>query len=161
MEIKLQISMSWIHGFCFCWILCTEQSQQVYKPSWPVMATLIQLDHNSSDCWLYSGWDQILMSRMVNGLMIKISGKKIKQNFDSNDTISTQFCTCHDSLAIMACAKLWNDWIIICQSSTICFSRDLDYELINSLWNVSLSTINHHCMITHNWPARIWHQRWQ
>ena len=28
-----------------------------------------------------------------------------------NDPITSQFCTCHDSLAVMTCAKLWPDWI--------------------------------------------------
>ena len=30
-----------------------------------------------------------------------------------NDQIMPQFCTCHDSSAVMTCAKLWHDWIII------------------------------------------------
>ena len=29
-----------------------------------------------------------------------------------NDQIRSQFCTCHDSLAVVTCAKLWPDWII-------------------------------------------------
>ena len=29
-----------------------------------------------------------------------------------NDPIKSQFCTCHDSSAVVACATLWLDWII-------------------------------------------------
>ena len=29
-----------------------------------------------------------------------------------NDPIRTQFCTCHNSLAVVTCANLWPDWII-------------------------------------------------
>ena len=28
------------------------------------------------------------------------------------DLIRSQFCTCHDSLAVMACTNLWSDWMI-------------------------------------------------
>ena len=31
-------------------------------------------------------------------------------NLDLSHTIRSQMCTCHDSLAVMACAKLWSDW---------------------------------------------------
>ena len=37
----------------------------------------------------------------------------VSSYFDSNDPITSQFCTCHDSLAVMACAKMWHDCIII------------------------------------------------
>ena len=30
----------------------------------------------------------------------------------NNNLIRSQFCTCHDSWAVMVCAKLWPDWII-------------------------------------------------
>ena len=30
----------------------------------------------------------------------------------NNDQIRPQFCTCHDSWAVVTCAKLWPDWII-------------------------------------------------
>ena len=41
--------------------------------------------------------------------------KSFCPDFDSNDRISSQFCTCHDSWAVMTCAKLWPDSIIIFQ----------------------------------------------
>ena len=34
-------------------------------------------------------------------------------NFDSNDSTRSQFCTCHDSWAVMTCAKLWPAPIIV------------------------------------------------
>ena len=34
---------------------------------------------------------------------------------DSDDPNSSQICTCHDSWAVVTCAKLWTDLIIICQ----------------------------------------------
>ena len=36
-----------------------------------------------------------------------------------NDSIRSQFCTCHDSSAVMACAKLWPDWTIIILESPV------------------------------------------
>ena len=33
-------------------------------------------------------------------------------NMKNNDQFRSQFCTCQDSLAVVACAKLWPDWII-------------------------------------------------
>ena len=34
-------------------------------------------------------------------------------NYDSNEPVRTQFCTGHDSSAVVTCAKLWSDCIII------------------------------------------------
>ena len=31
---------------------------------------------------------------------------------NNHNQIRSQFCTCHDSSAVMTCAKLWPDWII-------------------------------------------------
>ena len=45
--------------------------------------------------------------------------------FDSNDSIRSQFCTCHDSWAVMACAKLLPHNAL----------PDLDDELINHRQN--------------------------
>ena len=51
----------------------------------------------------------------------------------NNDPIRPQFCTCHDSSAVMACAKLWPDRIN--RNEYHKFSQDFNYELINSLGN--------------------------
>ena len=34
-------------------------------------------------------------------------------DFESDDSIRSEFCTCHDSWAVMACAKFWPDLIVI------------------------------------------------
>ena len=54
--------------------------------------------------------------------------------FKYNDPIKSQFCTGHDSWAVMACAKLWHDWIIRVEIRKKKLRR---YKLINFLWNVS------------------------
>ena len=45
-----------------------------------------------------------------------------------------EFCTCHGSLAAMACAKSWHDWLISFQVRATSIFQDLDYELVNTLW---------------------------
>ena len=54
------------------------------------------------------------ISQWVYELIIQISWKFLFLFFYSNDPIKSHFCTCHDSWAVMACAKLWLDWIFIC-----------------------------------------------
>ena len=49
--------------------------------------------------------------------------------FHYNDPIRLQFCTCHDSWAVVACAKLPPDWIII-------FSRK-PTPISNEIWIMS------------------------
>ena len=51
-------------------------------------------------------------------------------NFTNNDPIRSQFCTCHDSWAVVRYAKLWPNWIITLHAIQILWH--LDYEL-NSL----------------------------
>ena len=46
-------------------------------------------------------------------LQTKVSKSSYWLYLKSNDKIMSQFCTCHDSLAVMTCANLWPDWIII------------------------------------------------
>ena len=45
------------------------------------------------------------------------------QIFYSDDQIRSQFCTCHDSSAVMACAKLWPDWDIIFHKTVTCIIK--------------------------------------
>ena len=47
----------------------------------------------------------------------------------------SQFCTCHDSWAVMTCANLWHDWIITSKIRAIKFLEDFINELITLLWN--------------------------
>ena len=44
--------------------------------------------------------------------------KSFSSYFNSNDPIRPQLCTCHDSSAVMTCAKLWLEWIIIFEVKT-------------------------------------------
>ena len=56
-------------------------------------------------------------ARITNNLwevIIQIIFKNsLCSNLDSNDSIKPPICTCHDSRAVMTCANLWLDWIII------------------------------------------------
>ena len=81
---------------------------------------------------------------------LKFCDNSVSSNFDSNDPIMSQFCTCHDSSAVVSCAKSRLDWIVKFYAKDWCILWDLDYELINSLWNgLQMSTISPH------------HPRWQ
>ena len=53
------------------------------------------------------------IAHMVYELLIehKSSENMVSSYFDSDDPIRPQLCTCHDSLAVMTCAKLWPDLI--------------------------------------------------
>ena len=51
-------------------------------------------------------------------LIIEILWKFSRFNYNFNDQIRLQFCTCHDSIAVLACAKLWPDLMILCQIIT-------------------------------------------
>ena len=56
----------------------------------------------------------------------------LSYDFDSFNPISSQFCTCHDSLAVVACAKLRPDWFIIFHvRDWYIFLCYFNFELIN------------------------------
>ena len=58
--------------------------------------------------------------------------KYVCSNFYSNNLIMPQCCTCQDSWAVMACAKLWHDMIIVLYAgATTCFLQDFGNEFIN------------------------------
>ena len=58
----------------------------------------------------------------------------------NSDLIRSQFCTCHDNRAVVACAKLWPDWVIWIKFITK-FSQDFNDELTDHLWNGSQSLL--------------------
>ena len=64
---------------------------------------------------------------LTNGhelLKIKISPKYLLLSVNNIDQTRSQFCTCHDSWAVVACAKLWSDWIIRYEITVkSCFAR--------------------------------------
>ena len=41
-------------------------------------------------------------------------------NFDSNHPIMSEFCTCHNSSAVVACAKFWRDLVTIFRIRALC-----------------------------------------
>ena len=52
----------------------------------------------------------------------------ICSNFDFHNPIRSQFCTCHDSGAVVACAKLWPDQMIAFHLMEE--QQDLDHEFV-------------------------------
>ena len=61
-------------------------------------------------CWQKPG----TFSQTIYELITEISCKKFFCfNHDSHNPVRSQICTCHDSWAVVACAKLWPDLIII------------------------------------------------
>ena len=59
-------------------------------------------------------FNQGAISQMVYGWTKTENSEKIfPPNFDYNDPLSSQFCTCHNSSAVVTCAKLWADLNII------------------------------------------------
>ena len=67
----------------------------------------------------------------VYELMIKISYHCVCFHFVYYHTIRSQFCTCHDSLALVACAKFWLDWIINFCTWTKCILLDLGQLMVS------------------------------
>ena len=59
--------------------------------------------------------------------------------------ILSQFCTCHDSLAVVACAKLWHDSIIGIQIMIELILQDNRYEVIKPLWSGTLKYSSKAC----------------
>ena len=78
------------------------------------------------------------LSQNALELIIHILRKFRPANFNHIDLIISQFCTCHDSSAVVTCAKLWDDWIISLQVKANIFLEDFEYKLINHLWNSTM-----------------------
>ena len=69
---------------------------------------------------IYQVWPRVLFHRVHNmSSWLKTCGKFVCCNFDSDDPIGWQFCTCHDSSAVVTSAKLWLDWVIIFHGDTV------------------------------------------
>ena len=66
-------------------------------------------------CESLTGVDEITGTNFTTGFWAHYWNLvKMKfSHFNSNDQIRSQFCTCHDSWAVVACAKLWPDLIVI------------------------------------------------
>ena len=64
----------------------------------------------------------------------------------NNVQIRSQFCTCHDSWAVITCAKLWLIRSLISKLKWIDFLQDFNHDVINNLWNGPLvSTYTNVC----------------
>ena len=70
-------------------------------------------------------------------LWMKSCENSVCSNFDSDYPIMSQFCTCHGSLAVMTCAKLWLDFITAFMCKLCTYLKKMDHELINHLQNGS------------------------
>ena len=76
-------------------------------------------------CGLHYHWyqKQRTISLMHYEFITEILTNIFCCNSNSNGPIIPQFCTCHDSWAVMACAKLWNDRTIIVYIKAIFVDR--------------------------------------
>ena len=54
-----------------------------------------------------------------------------------DNKIRSLFGTCHDSWAVVTCAKLWPDWIIRIDIRAKKFSQDFNCKLMKRWWNRS------------------------
>ena len=66
--------------------------------------------------WPLGPW---LISQRVYELMVENCENLHSFSYDLNDPSRSQNCTCHDSSAVVTCAKLWPDQIIIFQVKLI------------------------------------------
>ena len=80
-----------------------------------------------------------------------------RTEYDYNQQIGSQICR-----AVVTCAKLWSDHIIILWVETAQCLRDLGYELIYHLWDVSHSNRGHATFLlgviqrARPWSQRCW-----
>ena len=63
--------------------------------------------------------DQGSLSPIVYELIMEILKIFFSFNPDSDDPVRSQICTCHDSWAVVTCAKLWSDHMIIFRARAI------------------------------------------
>ena len=126
-EMSLNNNMFWI--FFFVVENCRQSRLQIHSRNY--LSTWVSLIYFRSHVFhkrlplhLYLRQCQVcnVMSRypmaggfgqIVHELLIEILWKTVYSNFDSHQPISSQFCTCHDSWAVVTWAKLWPDTIII------------------------------------------------
>ena len=90
----------------------------------------IQYFHKKYAFWIVVCWPQpccwggSMMTHLTKGLWFhywNLTKILFALNFNCNVPIWSQFCTCHDSSAVMTCAKLWPDWIIFKAKATFIF----------------------------------------
>ena len=70
----------------------------------------------------------------ISQTWLKFCENLFPSDFDFDDPIRPQCCTCHDSWAVVACAKLWPDQMIIVRRAGLLWSqRDFEWR-----WSVPL-----------------------
>ena len=67
-----------------------------------------------------------------NSSLSKFCESTFCSNSDYNHKSRSHFCTCHDSRAVVTCAKLWPDQLI---KNKMHLLKDLDHQLLNCWWN--------------------------
>ena len=67
--------------------------------------------------WFHQGQGPISLKFM--SLSSKFRKNRCNFTLKTNDPINSQFCTCHDSSAVVTCAKLLHQWIIKIKTRTI------------------------------------------
>ena len=110
--------------------------------------------------WLLYGWESSNVggllrqelgpiSQREHELMIQNYEHYLYSNLYSNDTATSQICTCHNSRTVVACAKLWPDFIIVCYASAtwIAFKR-IDWWVHKYLVGWIPGLLPYHCNIT-------------
>ena len=81
-------------------------------------------------------WPGAHFTNHLWGPQLNSCGIYFCSNFDSDDPTRSQICTCHNSWAVVTCAKLWSAHFIIFHVREYLYQKDLEYELINCLLNV-------------------------
>ena len=113
----------------------------------PQISDVTQSSHDL--CWHNDNWESFHKS--FKSSWLKSCENSFPSTFNSTDPIMSQFCTCHDSWAVMACAKIVT-WIDHYPSHhiKIYFWKILYYKLMNPLWNGSQGT----SMRSRTWQKR-------
>ena len=84
----------------------------ILNSSWGSRKTRLQLSPIPHRAYY---WCPGTYSVGIDKLMIEILWKSfLLLECDCDETVRSQISTCHDSWAVMTCAKLWPDWVIIC-----------------------------------------------
>ena len=112
----------WGYDTMSCWHLIGERSRDrgafhIITAWW--LSGVTSVIHFTNSLWIHNRFCNMCVTLM----------------WENDGQIRSQFCTCHDSSAVVACAKLLSDWIIRIEITTNNFSQDFNYELINHLWN--------------------------
>ena len=125
LDIKVSCILRYIF-FHICWDLEREIDLQHYLHTGSI--SLLQMQ---------SLLFQVMISDSFhNGLMstwLKPCENYFCLNFHFNYSIQSQICTCHGSSAVVACAKLWPDLIIIRHSWTRCIFTKFGLWVLNFL----------------------------